>query len=95
MTSLAKRSILEQARYIAEQGGSPQNAELWLERVLGCFDALSSFPRRCPLVSESEESLIEIRMLNIDGFLLLFDVDDGSRLVRVIAARHGRQLPRQ
>ncbi len=95
MTLSVKRRVLEQARYIAEQGGSPQNADAWLARVFDSFHALEEFPRWCPLAVESELCGDEIRVLNIDGFLLLFEIDDDARVVRTVSARHGVQMPEE
>lgn len=92
--SSVEAKILEQARYIAVDGGSPLNAARWLERVLLSVESLSRLPRRCPLAMESALRPYEIRALNIDGFLVLFTVDDEARVVLILNVRHGRQLPR-
>lgn len=86
--------VLEQARYIAVEGQSPLNAGRWLDRVLLAVESLSTLPKRCPLAIESAFRPYEIRSLNIDGFLVLFTVDDEAQTVLVLNVRHSRQLPR-
>lgn len=86
--------IRAQARYIAVEEQAPLNAERWLLRVLAAADSLEQFPRRCPMAAEAEACNFEVRALNIDGFLLLFTINDELKKVRVVTARHGRQLPR-
>lgn len=93
LTDEAFDKIRDQARYIAEEGGAPLNAGRWLARVLDAVDTLEQSPRRCPLALEDPFFSFELRALNIDGFMLLFTVDDDDRVVRVISARHGRQEP--
>jgi plasmid stabilization system protein ParE len=86
--------ILEQARYIAVEGQSPLNAGCWLDRVLSAVESLSTLPKRCPLAIENAFRPYEIRSLNIDGFLVLFTVDEEAKTVLVLNVRHARQLPR-
>lgn len=93
LTDEAWSKIRDQARYIAGEGGSPANAAQWLSRVLAAVDTLEHWPRRCPEAAENAFFPFEVRMLSVDGFLLLFTVDDAEGVVRVVNARHGRQLP--
>lgn len=93
ITEAVERTILEQARFIAVECESPRNAARWLDSILGAIDSLERFPRRCPLAPENEWRPREIRVLNVSGYLVLFQVDDGAGTVRVIGARHGRQTP--
>lgn len=93
LTDEAWAKIRAQALYISEEGGSPQNAGDWLRRVLDSADTLEHWPRRCPLAIEDAFFSQEIRVLDIDGYMLLFTVDDDAGVVRVLNARHGRQLP--
>ena len=93
LTDEALGKIRDQARYIAEEAGEPVNAGRWLAGVLESVDTLERWPRRCAVADEDAFFTIEIRKLNIDGFLLLFTVDDDAGVVTVLNARHGRQLP--
>ncbi len=90
VTDEALDRIDAHARYIRE-AGSPMNAERWLERVLESVESLERWPRRCRLATESGRGGVELRARNIDGFLLIFTVDDERKRVVVITARHGRQ----
>lgn len=83
--------IADQARYIAIQEEAPEVARLWLCRVLAAADSLETFPRRCPRAEEDFVAPMEVRALDIDGFLLLYTIDDEQCVVRVLGARHGRQ----
>lgn len=94
ITEQALARIEEQARYIAIEGQAPLNAARWLSRVLAAAEMLETMPRRYPVAPENGHHLFEVRALSIDGFLLLYDVNDDERTVRVLNARHGRQLPR-
>jgi plasmid stabilization system protein ParE len=85
--------IQEHVEYLVDQAKSPSVAERWLRRVLAAAATLEEFPRRCPEALESAFSEGGIRSLSIDGFLLLFTVDDVAAEVRIVSARHGRQLP--
>jgi plasmid stabilization system protein ParE len=93
ITDRALAKLREQVHYIGVECQAPQNAERWLARVLEAADSLADMPRRCPKAIESALRPYEIRSLNIDGYLLLFTIDDAERLVVVIGARHGRQMP--
>jgi len=94
ITDEARARILEQARYIAVEAQAPLNAARWLTRVFEAADSLETMPHRCALAPENGYRPYEVRAMNVDGFLLLFTVSDDERLVIVLNARHGRQLPR-
>lgn len=94
ITEPAYAKIREQARYIAIESHAPLNAERWLERVIAAAHSLDRMPRRCAKAAESDLRSFEIRAIHIDGYLLLFTVNDEDATVIVINARHGRQLPR-
>ena len=94
ITEQALARIEEQTRCIAIEGQAPLNAARWLSRVLAAAETLETMPRRCAKAAEDGHFPFEIRALNIDGFLLLFTVSDEDRSVRVLNARHARQLPR-
>lgn len=94
ITEQALARIDEQTAYIAVDGTAPLNAARWLSRVLAAVDTLGSMPRRCPKAPEDGHHSFEIRALNIDGFLLLFTINDDDRTVMVLNARHARRLPR-
>lgn len=94
ITDQALGRIEEQARYIAEVGHAPLNAARWLSRVLAAADELETMPRRFARSLEDGHRGLEIRDINIDGYLLLFTIDDGARTVFVLNARHCRQSPR-
>jgi len=94
ITDEALARIREQARYIAVESQAPQNARRWLDRVLAAADTLERMPRHCRRAPEEALRPFVIRALNIDGYLLLFTIDDESRTVLVLTARHGRQRPR-
>ena len=93
ITDQALKYIEEQANYIAVEGQSPLNAKRWLSRVMAAAASLELMPRRNPRAPEAGHHDFEVRALNVDGFLLIFVVNDIDQTVRVITARHGRQLP--
>lgn len=93
LTEEAWSKIRDQARYIAEEAQAPLNAGRWLSRILEAAETLERWPKRCPVAVESAFFPFEVRSLNIDGYLLLFVVDDDAGEVRVLNARHGRQRP--
>jgi len=93
LTDEAWAKVRAQAMYIAKEAGAPLNAGRWLERVLDASETLDHSPRRCPLALENPFFPVELRALSVDGFLLLFTVDDDAGVVRILSARHGRQMP--
>jgi len=87
----ALEHIRLQAHYIAVVAQSPDNAGRWLTRVLDAADSLEHYPRRCPLAPENDLVVYEVRAMSVDGFLLLFIIDDADLTVTIVNARHGRQ----
>jgi plasmid stabilization system protein ParE len=89
----ALEHIRLQAHYIAVVAQSPDNAARWLTRVLEAADSLEHYPRRCPLAPENDMVVYEVRAKSVDGFLLLFIINDTDRTVTIVNARHARQRP--
>ena len=94
VTDTAFESIRAQAHYIAVEQQAPEAAVRWLERVFDASDTLSKMPRRCARAPEDAYRPYEIRWLGVGAFMLLFTVVEETKTVWVIAARHGRRLPR-
>lgn len=88
----ASDAILAQAAYILEATGSPTRTADWLDRIERAFSSLDEFPRRAARAIEATDDL-DIRAHNIDGFLLLYVIDEQRRTVTIVSARHGRQQP--
>ena len=89
----AIEKIEAQARYIAIEKSEPQNAEAWLEAVYDAIAKLNSMPNRCSLAPEDEFSTKTIHMLRVKSHLILFTIDDQSKMVDVLSFRAGWQLP--
>lgn len=89
----AWRAIRAQASYIASDCKAPDNAARWLSRILEAADTLEAMPFRRRRAIEDVFFQTEVRVLKVDGFSLFFTVDKEARIVRVINARHDRQLP--
>lgn len=92
ITEPAMRRIEAQAVYIERETQLPLRAAQWLTRVLAAATSLETIPRRCPVRREADADLPEFRALLVDGFVLLFTIDDAQRRVVVFHARHARQM---
>lgn len=93
-TDTADAAIREQARYIAIDQQSPQNAAAWLERVWAAIDGLEFLPKRHGLAIENEHVPYEVRRVLVDNHLLLFTVAEEKQMVYIVGLRHGARLPR-
>ncbi len=79
--------------YIAVDQQSPLVAERWLQKAWSKVLTLRAFPHRCALAPENAKSRHEVRALRVDRCLFLYRVDETARTVRVLAFRHGSQMP--
>ena len=86
--------IREQAHYLAVEQQAPAAAERWLQRVQDAAKTLVRFPHRCALAPENRYRPYEIRWLGVDRFMLLFAIEEASKRVWILSARHGHQLPK-
>jgi plasmid stabilization system protein ParE len=93
ITPTVLAAIEKQAEYIAKQAHAPLHASRWFERVFAVADSLAEMPERFPIAEESTRQSIFVRRVSIDGYFLLFTIDEQSATVAIVAARHGRQLP--
>ena len=94
ITDAAFVAIRNQARYIAIESQSPENAKRWLERVWDAVDSLEHWPGRAARAQEGKFVSYEVRQLVVDTHLILFTIDGNQRKVWVVGLRHGRRLPR-
>ena len=94
ITEAAEVAIIEQARYIAIERRSPENAQRWLGRVWDTVDSLEQMPRRGVLAPEDQYLPYEVRMLIVGSHLLLYTVLESHKKVFVVGFRHGKRLPR-
>jgi len=79
--------------FIAVTQQMPLAAARWWEKALARVETLRFMPQRCPLAPENHFSNHELRMLIVDPCLFIFNIDDATRIVRVVKFRHAAQLP--
>lgn len=89
----AWKKIRDRASYIAKQSKAPEVAARWLARILEATDALETLPLRHRRAIEDAFFEDEVRVMNVGGFLLFYTVNEASKVVHVVNARHERQLP--
>lgn len=94
LTDSVLAAIAEQARFIAVDNHAPLNAQRWLESIWEAVDSLEKVPRRGAVAEESRYLAFEVRQLIVGSHLLLFAVDDKTKVVSVLGLRHGHRLPR-
>ncbi len=95
LTDQTIQAIEDQTTYIAVDSHAPLNAAKWLDRVLEGIQSLSMWPRRCAKAEEDAYRSYEIRKLNIDGYLLIFTIDDDLQTVWIISFRSARMKPQE
>ena len=93
VTPVVTEKIDEYASHIAEQSGSVEIAERWIDRVYDAVETLSMFPRRFGLAEEDAHREYEIRRLIIGDYLAAYTIDDAKKTVMVVGFRHGARLP--
>jgi len=87
----AKASIDDYISYLAVEQQAPQAAQVMLDRIWSAIDSVGHWPRRCSRAPEDKLRDYEIRMILVDPCIVLFTINDDTKLVTIIAFRHGRQ----
>lgn len=87
----AKAAIDNYVLYLAVEKQVPQAAAKMLERIGYAINSLERWPRRCSKAPENEFRDYEIRMILVDPCVVLFTINDETKVVTIIAFRHGRQ----
>jgi plasmid stabilization system protein ParE len=73
---------------------SPHNASKFVARLLGAIEQLKNFPHRTIVEGEGSRSVMPVRSLPTEGYVVFFRVDDQQHVVRIVHVRHGaRQRP--
>lgn len=86
--------IAEYGKFIAENSGSVEIAQRWVNLVYAAIESLDIFPRRFELAEEDAHRNYEIRRLVIGSYVAIYTVDDLAQAVKIIGFRHGARLPR-
>ena len=89
----AEQDVDDYITHIADESKDLDVAARVLRRIMRATNGLNTFPRRCAKAPEDELTDYEVRMLIVGSLLLLYNVNDDTRLVKIVAAPHGRQLP--
>ncbi|MEW6040252.1 MAG: type II toxin-antitoxin system RelE/ParE family toxin [Elusimicrobiota bacterium] len=83
ITKVAEKDILEIYQYIYRD--SPMSAKKWAEEIERQINSLESFPKRCPVISETEEIGREYRHLIYGNYRTVFRIQSSKVIImRVI-----------
>lgn len=82
------RDLSEYVDFIAQVRLEPMAAIAWLEGAIGAANALSEFPRSCPLISEKEEFDAELRHTVYHSHRIIFEVNDELATVYIHRFHH-------
>lgn len=91
---VAQAAIDRYIDYIINELGSPLTAERHLRRIYAAIDKLEVFPHAAGRAPEDGHRDYLVRFRMVGRCVVLFNVDDRQRTVRVIGFRHGSQEPR-
>ncbi len=89
LSAEAEQDIKQAYLYIAEHG--PANPDQWKAGLLEHLTSLESFPRRCGLAPESQDSGDLIYQTIYTSYRILFVIEEQT--VLVFACWHGSRLP--
>ena len=89
VTPEAEAGITAAFRYI--HNNSPRNASKWLRALYSKISTLESFPGRCSIARERDYFEEELRQLVFKSHRIVFQIEEKSRIVRVLYFVHGRQ----
>lgn len=91
VTPEAEGNIIEAYGYIAER--SPLNAVRWLRGLHQQIERLEHFPRRFSEARENDYFAEELRQVVYKSHRIVFTIDDGAAVVRVVHVRHAKRRP--
>jgi plasmid stabilization system protein ParE len=83
----ASADILELHRRISVD--SPQNATVYVDRLLNEIDALEIFPHRYKTYHRSKTSGKVIRSMPAPPFIVYYRILESERIVRILKVHHG------
>ena len=92
LSAVAEQAIMTHAKYITHDAMAPENAVRWLDAILRTADTLEKMPRRMPFAPEARPGE-DVRCCVVMDFLLIYEINDETRTVESVSARHGHQLP--
>ena len=90
VTPAAEDDIAEAFAYI--QARAPENAERWVRGLYKLVGKLESMPKRCGRAREADDLGLDLRQLVFKSHRIVFRIDEGSRVVRVLRVFHGARL---
>lgn len=72
-------------KYIAEELGSPESAQSWLDRIEKAFDSLKVMPERIALTEEEPWRSRGIHKMTVKNHLIYFWIDNENHKVQITA----------
>lgn len=81
-------SQIEEA-FACIQSQSPQNADLWLNKLYDKVQSLCTLPERFGVARENDFFQLELRCMRHYSHRILYTVDNECSVVRVHAVLHG------
>ena len=79
--------------YIALEKQSPENAQGQTDRIWKALKSLDTFPHSHQERTEGRYAGTGYRQLLIDNYIVIFKIDEGEKVVRVITVQYqGRRL---
>ena len=78
-------------RYVERVSGSPETARRQLRRIRDATRALSSMPKRHPIIDGGSLSQLGLRRMRVGNYVVFYRVDDESRKVLFVRVVYGRR----
>jgi len=85
------RELVEIHDYIAKD--SPQNASNMVGRLLDAMESLDQMPYRFHVAEIRGREDPRIRLLAVNPYLVIYEVDENRKAVHILRIRHSSQRP--
>ena len=91
ITKIAEQDLDGIVVYLAGKLANPSAASALLDKIEGCFSLLKSTPRMFNECVDTHLKNRRYRKALIDNYLLIFRIDENSRIVYVLRFFYGAQ----
>lgn len=90
-TTVALSQLKETAQYIAGTLAAPGTASKWSMQIRKEIAALSTMPRRFPLLDEEPWKTEGYRKMPVGNYIVYYQINDDIPAVRIVAVIYGRR----
>ncbi|MDE5648896.1 MAG: type II toxin-antitoxin system RelE/ParE family toxin [Oscillospiraceae bacterium] len=81
---IARRDIIDIAKYIGVKLANPNAAERLAEKMIEATEKLTDMPYKCPVYIPVKPLKYEYRKLIVQNYIIFYRIDEDKKLITIV-----------